>query len=226
MVDAKPGARSVVLFGDLITDGDSSTPNENNRWPDVLAERIVAAGANVSVLNEGISGARVLRDRMGKNALARFDRDVLSHPYADTVVVMMGINDIGWPDSPLVPAGEPAPSAEDIIAGYEQLIARAHAHGFTIIGATLTPFEDTFAGGPLADYYNTEKEAKRAAVNDWIRNGGGFDAVIDFDALAADPANPEHIKAEFDSGDHLHPNDAGYEAMANAVDLELLGIAE
>jgi lysophospholipase L1-like esterase len=226
MVDADPGARAVVLFGDSITDGDSSTPNENRRWPDVLAERIVASGAEVAVLNEGISGARVLRDRMGENALARFDRDVLSHPNADTVVVMMGINDIGWPDSPLVPAGEAAPSAEDIITGYEQLIARAHAHDFKIIGATLTPFENTFAGGPLSDYYNVEKEAKRQAVNEWIRNGGGFDAVIDFDALAADPANPSHIKAEFDSGDHLHPNDAGYEAMAKAVDLGLLGITQ
>ena len=224
MVDAKPDARAVVLLGDSITDGDSSTPNENNRWPDILTERIVATGAEVSVLNEGISGARVLRDRMGENALARFDRDVLSHPRADTVVVMMGINDIGWPDSPLVPAGEPAPSAEDIIAGYEQLIARAHAQGFKIIGATLTPFEDTFAGGPLSDYYNPDKEAKRVAVNEWIRNGGGFDAVIDFDALTSDPADPSHIKAEFDSGDHLHPNDAGYAAMANAVDLGLLGI--
>jgi lysophospholipase L1-like esterase len=226
LVDAQPGARSVVLFGDSITDGDSSTPNENNRWPDVLAERIAATGANVSVLNEGISGARVLRDRMGTNALARFDEDVLSHPHADTVVVMMGINDIGWPDSILVPDGEPAPSAEDVIAGYKQLIERAHAHGLTIIGATLTPFEDTFEGGPIEGYYDPDKEAKRVAVNDWIRNGGGFDAVIDFDEVAADPANPKHILAEYDSGDHLHPNDAGYEAMANSVDLKLLGISQ
>jgi lysophospholipase L1-like esterase len=224
LVDAKPGARAIVLFGDSITDGDASTPNENHRWPDVLAERIAATGANVSVLNEGISGARVLTDRMGTNALARFDEDVLSHPHADTVVVMMGINDIGWPDSVLVPEGEPAPSADDIIAGYKQLIERAHAHGFKIIGATLTPFEDTFQGGPIEGYYNPEKEAKRTAVNEWIRNGGGFDAVIDFDKLAADPANPKHIKAEFDSGDHLHPNDAGYAAMANSVDLTVLGI--
>lgn len=226
LVDAKPGARAIVLFGDSITDGDSSTPNENNRWPDVLAERVAATGANVSLLNEGISGARVLRDRMGTNALARFEEDVLSHPHADTVVVMMGINDIGWPDSILVPAGEPAPSAEDIIAGYKQLIERAHARGFKIIGATLTPFEDTFQGGPLEGYYNPEKEMKREAVNEWIRNGGGFDAVVDFDKLAADPANPKHIKADFDSGDHLHPNDAGYEAMANSIDLGVLGITQ
>jgi lysophospholipase L1-like esterase len=215
--------RAIVLFGDSITDGDSSTPNENRRWPDRLAERIVAAGSDVGVLNEGISGARVLRDRMGVNALARFEDDVLSHPAADTVVLMMGINDIGWPDSPLVPAGEPAPSADDIIAGYKQLIARAHMNGLTIIGATLTPFENTFAGGPLASYYNEEKEAKREAVNAFIRSGA-FDGVIDFDELVRDPQNPRHIKAEFDSGDHLHPNDAGYKAMADAIDLGMLGI--
>lgn len=224
LVDAKPGARSIVLFGDSITDGDSSTPNENHRWPDILAERVAATGANVSLLNEGISGARVLRDRMGTNALARFDEDVLSHPHADTVVLMMGINDIGWPDSILVPAGEPAPSADDIIQGYKQLIEQAHAHGLKIIGATLTPFEDTFQGGPIEGYYNTDKEAKRVAVNEWIRTGGGFDGVIDFDQVAADPANPKHIKADFNSGDNLHPNDAGYAAMANSIDLKLLGI--
>lgn len=190
----------------------------------MLAERIAATGANVSVLNEGISGARVLRDRMGTNALTRFERDVLSHPYADTVVVMMGINDIGWPDSPLVPEGEVAPAAEDIIAGYQQLIERAHANGLKIIGTTLTPFENTFEGGPLAAYYSPDKEAKRKAVNEWIRSGGGFDAVIDFDKVVADPAHPRLIRAEYDSGDHLHPNDAGYEAMANSVDLELLGL--
>ena len=162
---------------------------------------------------------------MGTNALARFDEDVLTHPRADTVVLMMGINDIGWPGSLLVPEGEPAPSADDIIAGYKQLIERAHAHDFKIIGATLTPFEDTFQGGPLEGYYDTDKEMKREAVNDWIRNGG-FDAVIDFDALAADPDNPKHIKAEFDSGDHLHPNDAGYQAMADSIDLGLLGITQ
>ena len=221
-VGAGEGARSVVLFGNSITDGNSSTPNENNRWPDVLAERLVEAGSDLAVLNEGISGARVLRDRMGDNALARFDRDVLSHPKADTVVVMMGINDFGWPDSPLVPEGEPAPAAEDVIAGYQQLIDRAHAHGMKIIGATLTPFEDAFAGGPLEGYYNDEKEAKRVAVNDWIRNSGAFDGVIDFDEVVRDPENPKRIRAQYNSGDHLHPNDAGYEVMANSVDLGLL----
>jgi lysophospholipase L1-like esterase len=178
----------------------------------------------VAVLNEGISGARVLRDRMGDNALARFDRDVLSHPGADTVVLMMGINDIGWPGTILVPKGEPAPLAEDVIDGYEQLIARAHANGMQIIGATLTPFENTFEGHPLFGYYNEAKEAKRAAINQWIRTSGAFDGVIDFDAATRDPTNPKHIRAEYDKGDHLHPNDTGYRAMAESVDLGLLGV--
>ncbi len=226
LVDAAPDARALVTFGDSITDGAASTPDANHRWPDFLAERLVKAGARVAVVNEGISGARVLRDRMGDNALARFDRDVLSQPRADTVVLMMGINDIGWPGTILVPKGEPAPSADDIIAGYKQLITRAHEHGLSILGATLTPFEDTFHGNPLYGYYNEEKEAKRQAVNQWIRTGGQFDGVIDFDAATRDPANPKHIRADFDSGDHLHPQDTGYQAMADAVDLELLRVKQ
>ena len=224
LVDAAPDARAVVTFGDSITDGAASTPDANHRWPDVLAERLHAAGAKVAVVNQGISGARVLRDRMGDNALARFDRDVLSQPHADTVVLMMGINDIGWPDTILVPQGEPAPTAEDIIAGYEQLIARAHGQGLRIIGATLTPFEDTFHGNPLYGYYSEAKEAKRQAVNQWIRTSGAFDGVIDFDAATRDPNNPKHIRAEYDSGDHLHPQDTGYKAMADSIDLGLLGV--
>jgi lysophospholipase L1-like esterase len=224
MVDAAPDARAIVTFGDSITDGATSTPDANHRWPDFLAERLHEAGARVAVLNQGISGARVLRDRMGDNALARFDRDVLSEPRADTVILMMGINDIGWPDTLLVPEGEPAPSADDIIAGYKQLIDRAHAHDMVILGATLTPFEDTFRGNPLFGYYSEVKEAKRQAVNQWIRTSGAFDGVIDFDAMTRDPDNPRHIRAEFDSGDHLHPQDTGYEAMADGVDLELLGV--
>jgi lysophospholipase L1-like esterase len=225
-VEATPDARAVVTFGDSITDGAASTPDANHRWPDFLAARLAKADPRVAVVNEGISGARVLRDRMGDNALARFDRDVLSQPRADTVVVMMGINDIGWPDTLLVPKGEPAPSAEDIIAGYQQLIARAHEHGMTIVGATLTPFEDTFHGHPLYGYYNEEKEAKREAVNQWIRTSGEFDGVIDFDAATRDPNNPKHIKPEYDSGDHLHPQDVGYKAMADSIDLELLGVKQ
>ena len=224
LVDAQPDARAIVTFGNSITDGEGSTPDADHRWPDRLAERLVKAGADVAVVNEGISGARVLRDRMGDNALARFDRDVLSQPHADTVVLMMGINDIGWPDTILVPKGEAAPSAEDVIAGYEQLIARAHERHLRIIGATLTPFEDTFHGTPLYGYYDEAKEAKREAVNNWIRTSGKFDGVIDFDAVTRDPADPKHIKAEYDHGDHLHPNDAGYVAMAGSIDLGLLGV--
>ncbi|HWL67430.1 MAG TPA: SGNH/GDSL hydrolase family protein [Geminicoccus sp.] len=224
MVDAADDARAIVLFGDSITDGDGSSLDANHRWPDFLAERLHQADAKVAVLNEGISGARILRDRMGDNALARFDRDVLSHPHADTVVLMMGINDIGWPGTLLVPEGEPAPAAEDVITGYKQLIERAHANGMRIIGATLTPFADTFEGTPLYGYYDETKEAKRQAINDWIRTSGAFDGVIDFDAVTRDPASPKHIQAAYDKGDHLHPNDAGYKAMAESVDLKLLGV--
>jgi lysophospholipase L1-like esterase len=161
---------------------------------------------------------------MGDNALARFDRDVLSQPHADTVVLMMGINDLGWPDTLLVPKGEAAPSADDVIAGYRQLIARAHDHNMRIIGATLTPFNDAFANfPPLHGYYAPEKEAKRQAVNAFIRSGA-FDGVIDFDATVKNPDKPTEIQAAFDSGDHLHPNDAGYKAMAEAIDLSILGV--
>ncbi len=226
LVDAAPDARAIVTFGDSITDGAASTPDADHRWPDFLAERLQEAGARVAVLNQGISGARVLRDRMGDNALARFDRDVLSQPRADTVILMMGINDIGWPDTILVPEGEPAPSADDIIAGYKQLIDRAHLNDMVILGATLTPFEDTFHGNPLFGYYDEEKEAKRVAVNDWIRTSGAFDGVIDFDAMTRDPDNLKHIRADFDSGDHLHPQDTGYEAMADGIDLQMLGVKQ
>ena len=220
-VDAAPGARTIVTYGDSITDGANSTADANLRWPDLVAERLHKEhGDKISVLNEAISGERVLTDRMGANALAHFDRDVIAQPHAATVVLMMGINDIGWPGSPLAPQ-QAAPSADDIIGGYKQLIERAHMRGLRIVGATLTPFEDTFKGGALEGYYNEDKEKKREAVNAFIRSGA-FDGVIDFDAVTRDPAHPRHIQAQFDSGDHLHPNDAGYKAMAEAVDLKLL----
>ena len=222
MVEAGPGARAVVAFGDSITDGDGSTFGASRRWTDDLARRLAArAGPPVAVVNQGISGARMLRDRLGANALARFDADVLVQPRADVVVLMMGINDIGWPGTVLSPDGI-LPTADQIVAGYEQLIARAHLRGLRIVGATLTPFEDAFHGTPLFGYYSPAKDAIREAVNRWIRESGRFDAVLDFDALVRDPTRPAHIKAAFDSGDHLHPNDAGYQAMADAVDLDRL----
>lgn len=223
LVNRPANARAIVTFGDSITDGDSSTVDANHRWPDILARRLVdAGGPPVAILNQGISGARILTDRMGVNALARFDRDVLRHRHADTVILMMGINDIGWPDSILDPIA-PAPSADDVIAGYKQLIARAHLHKMRIIGATLTPFEDTFKGSPLEGYYNADKEKKRQAINKWIRESGAFDGVVDFDAVVRNPSRPSYIQAIYDAGDHLHPNDAGYKAMAESIDLKLLG---
>jgi lysophospholipase L1-like esterase len=224
LVDRPANARAIVTFGDSITDGDSSTIDANHRWPDVLARRLVdAGGPPVAILNQGISGAKILTDRMGVNALARFDRDVLRHRHADTVILMMGINDIGWPDSILDPIA-PAPSADDVIAGYKQLIARAHLHKMRIIGATLTPFEETFKGSPLEGYYNADKEKKRQAINKWIRESGAFDGVLDFDAVVRNPSRPSYIQAIYDAGDHLHPNDAGYKAMAESIDLKLLGV--
>ena len=179
-----------------------------------------AGGPPVAVLNEGISGAKVLSDRMGVNALARFDTDVLNQPKADTVILMMGINDVGWPGCGLA-QHDPEPTAEAIIEGYKQLIARAHAHGMRIIGATLTPFGDAFAGTPFEGYYTPDKEKIRLALNDFIRSGA-FDGVIDFDKVIADPQKPTYSLPKFDKGDHLHPNPAGYEAMGAAIDLKTL----
>jgi len=221
LVDAQPKATAVVTFGDSITDGDGSKVDQTHRWPDFLARRLKEADVPMSVVNEGISGARVLTDRMGVNALARFDHDVIAQPHVSTVILMMGINDIGWPETILDPSAK-VPTAEQITAGYKQLIQRAHLRGLRILGATLTPFEDTFKSGPLEGYYNPEKEKVREAVNDWIRKSGEFDGVIDFDALVRDPSNSKHIKAEYNSGDNLHPNDAAYQAMAASIDLGML----
>jgi lysophospholipase L1-like esterase len=222
LVDAVPESRAIVFFGDSITDGNCSTPDANNRWPDHIAKRLQEANRNVAVVNEAFSGNRVLTDGMGVNALARFDSDVLSHPHVSTLVLMMGINDIGWPGENAITPDDKEPTAEDIITGYKQLIDRAHAHGIRIVAATLTPFADTFKGLPTEGYYTPEKEKIRVAVNEWIRTGGGFDGVIDFDKVMEDPARPGYLRDEYDCGDNLHPNDAGYKAMADAVDLDLL----
>jgi lysophospholipase L1-like esterase len=219
LVDALPTTRTIVAFGDSITDGNGSTPDHNRRWPDILAERFSLDG--IAVVNAGISGARVLSDRMGVNALARFEQDVLSHPGEKTVILLMGINDIGWPGSPFAPKDKPL-NAHTLIAGYQQLIAKARTHQVRIVGATLLPFEGALSGTPFEGHFSAEKEKTRAAVNHWIRTAGAFDAVIDFDALLRDPARPSRMLPAFDSGDHLHPGDAGYKAMADSITLEAL----
>ena len=214
------GAASVVMLGDSITDGYGSTPDANRRWPDIVADRLANADIPLAVVDAGISGNRVLHDRpeavFGPSALARFDRDVLAVPGVGTVVLMESINDIGHPGS--AGLSEQTVSAEDIITAMKQLIARSHVHGVRIIGATLTPY----AGTVFPGYYTQAGEVKRQAVNQWIRTGGQFDGVIDFDAVVRDSARPDHIAPEYDHGDHLHPNDAGYRKMGEAVDLKLL----
>lgn len=214
-------ASTLVAFGDSITDGSRSTPDSNHRWPDILAARLRARGGPpVGVLDAGIGGNRILHDaatnvRFGVNALARFDRDVLAQPNVKYLIVLEGINDLGH-------AGSSAPesetvSAADIIAGLTQMIERAHEHGIKVFGATLTPFEGATSPG----YFTPEKEVKRKAINEWIRNGKAFDGVVDFDKAIRDPEHPDRMLATYDGGDHLHPGDAGYKAMGEAIDLGL-----
>ena len=223
LTTAKPDSSAIVFFGDSITDGACSTVDKNNRWPDHIAERLQAEGhPDVAVVNEAYSGDRVLTNGMGTNALSRFDMSVLSHPRVSTVVMMMGINDIGWPGKDSITPSDPEPTAEDIIAGYKQIIERAHDHGLRFVGVTLTPFIDTFKDVPTFGYYTPEKEKIREAVNDWIRANKTADGLIDFDKLLEDPNNAKHINPAYDCGDHLHPNDKGYEAMGKAVDLSVL----
>nr|WP_315212333.1 SGNH/GDSL hydrolase family protein [uncultured Duganella sp.] len=220
LVEAPAGKGALVALGDSITDGNGSTPDRDRRWPDYLAARL--SGDGVAVVNAGISGARLLGDRMGVNAAARFEQDVLSQPGVGTVVVLLGINDIGWPQSAFAP-DEPPMRAERMIAVYRQLIAQARVRGVRIVGATLLPFEGALQGTPFEGYYTPAKDAVRREVNQWIRDGGEFDAVVDFDRALRDPARPARMLPRYDSGDHLHPGDAGYEAMAKAVAANGLG---
>ena len=211
---------TLVTFGDSITDGFNSTVNANSRWPNDLARRLDSrSGVTLAVADEGISGDRVLTSDVccGENALARFDRDVVGRADAKEVILLMGINDFGFSATPPNPVTNPLTnvSAAQVIAGYEQIIAQAHAAGLKIFGATLTPFKG-------AGYWTPAGEAKREAVNHWIRTSGAFDGVIDFARVVRKPTDPLVINPAFDSGDHLHPNDAGYQAMANAIPLSLL----
>jgi len=223
-VESAHPQKAIVAFGDSITDGVGSTADQNRRWPDKLAERLAAADPSHGwgVVNMAISGNRVLDDGAGQSALARFDRDVLSVSGAAYVIVFEGVNDLGLsfghPQGPfaerfraLAPA-QPA-NAQAMIAGYRQLIERAHAKGVKIFGATIAPYEG-------AVYWSPEGEAQRQAINTWIRTGGDFDGVLDFDAALRDPAQPSRMRAELQAGDHLHGSDAGYEAIARSIDLK------
>ena len=210
---AAPGSvGAVVTLGASLTDGARSTPDTNNRWPNHLARRVATQPAPMAVLDEGIGGNRLLSEgafQAGPNGIARFGRDVLEQTGVTQVIVAdMALNDIGNARE------NPTPTAEDLIAAQKQLIERAHARGVKIYGATLTPFEG-------AGYFTLVGEAKRQTVNQWIRTGGAYDAVVDFDAATRDPGHPVRFLPRYDSGDHLHPNDIGYEAMADSIDLVL-----
>ncbi|MDN2716536.1 SGNH/GDSL hydrolase family protein [Janthinobacterium sp. SUN120] len=218
-VEAAPAAQAVAILGDSITDGASASLGMDARWPDFLAERLAPQG--VAVINAGISGARLLSDGMGTNALARFERDVLAQPGVRTVVVLLGINDISWPGTAFAPR-EQRPTLEELSSGYAQLVAQARSRGVRVVGATLTPFAGALPGTPLSDYYQPDKDALRQQLNAWIRASGTFDAVLDFDAWARDPAHPLRLLPAYDSGDHLHPGDAGNRALAERIALPLL----
>lgn len=224
-VDAPAGTRAVVAIGDSITDGRGATIDVNRRWTDDLAQRLSdkegGAGQGIAVLNAGISGGRLLSDGMGVSARARFERDVLARPNVRTVIALLGTNDIGWPGSSFAPHDTPM-TAETIIAGYRDLIERAHARGVRIIGGTMAPFEGALERTDVHGYYTPAKETVRQAVNAWIRTSGAFDAVADFDSVLRDPHDPKRLLPAFDVGDHLHPNDAGNAAMAHALTSAML----
>ena len=238
-----PGGIAIVALGNSITDGSVTTVNANHRWPDLLALRLqtsrgvttpattpattneaakalIGFNTRLGIVNRGIGGNRLLRDPgeqplFGRAALARFDRDVLATAGVQYVIVLIGINDIGHPGTGTIPLSETV-TAQDLIAGYRQLIARAHTKGLVIYGGTLTPFEGTVFPG----YYTPAKEEVRQAVNAWIRSSDEFDGVIDFERAVRDPLHPTRMLPAYDSGDHLHPNDLGMQAMANAIPLE------
>ena len=211
---------AVVVLGDSITDGASTRPDKNERWTDVLARRLLAGHTKIAVLNAGIGGNRVLTSSpcWGQNALARLGRDVLAQAGLEAVILFEGTNDIGQPDAPATDTNpcrsRTQVTADEIISGYKQIIARTHARGLKIFGATILPYQGIGS-------WTATGEAKRVAVNQWIRTSRAFDGVIDFDAALRDPATPSRMAPQYDSGDHLHPGPAGHEAMGNAVDLAL-----
>jgi lysophospholipase L1-like esterase len=239
-VAASPRGKAIVAFGSSLTDGDGTTRDSNGRWPDVLAERLQEArGADgkveIGVLNEGIIGNRLLNDSpvqaaggqfggaLGPAGLERFERDVLAQAGVKYVIVGLGINDIAFPGS-LTPPKERI-SAESVIAGYRQLIARAHQKGIRVIATTNPAFENSFLTlappTPTVTFFTLEKESVRQKVNDWIRSSGEFDGVVDLDEVLRDPSHPSRLLPSYDSGDHLHPNNAGCLAEGNAYPVAL-----
>jgi lysophospholipase L1-like esterase len=243
-MDVKASARgeTIVAFGSSTTDGDGSTKDANRRWPDILAERLQKASggkAERGVLNEGIIGNRLLSDShsprqaggpfeavlaefggaLGPAGLARFERDVLSQAGVRYVIVGLGVNDILFPGS-FIPESESV-SAKSLISGYRQLIERAHKQGLRVIATTISPFEDATFRNPTINFFTPEKESVRQEVNTWIRNSAEFDAVVDFDEVLRDPSHPARLLPKYDSGDHLHVNDAGNVASASAIPLAL-----
>jgi lysophospholipase L1-like esterase len=241
-VAASPRGAAIVAFGSSTTDGDGSTKDANHRWPDVLAERLQKAGgrdAELGVLNLGIIGNRLLSDNhsprqaggpfgavlerfggsLGQAGLARFERDVLDQAGVRYVILVLGINDILFPGS-FIPLTESV-SAQSVISGNRELMARARKKGIRVIETTIPPFEDATFSSPTIKFYTPEKETVRQEVNAWIRGSREFDGVIDFDAVLRDPSHPARLLPEYDSGDHLHANDAGYIASANAIPLAL-----
>lgn len=228
LVPTQPSQRLVVALGDSLVDGDGSTLDADRNWPSDLIRRLAKTpdSSKLSVVNQGIAGNRLLANgpiaSLGVSALARFDRDALSIPGVTHIVLLEGINDLGFPGAKLgdLSLADPADarSTDDLIGAYRQLISRAHARGVKLIGSTMTPCE----GVDIPGYYSEAKEATRQAVNQWIRTSREFDGVIDFDAVLRDSDRPSRLSPRFASEDHLHPNNAGYQAMADAIDLALL----
>ena len=214
LVASTADAKTVVAYGDSITDGAITDTPDVRGWPGHLALRLLQSRGtvHVAVANEGIGGNRVMSDIIGLSALARFDRDVLSLPNVTHVILLEGINDIGFSNLPDNAHPAPPVESEALIAAYRQIISRAHQHGIKVVGGTLAPFQG-------AMYYSESGDQTRQAVNEWIRSGGEFDAVVDFDRALRDPGEPKKLAAAYDSGDHLHPSDAGYAAMSKAFEL-------
>jgi len=218
-VQTGPGGAAIAVIGDSITDGHGATTNGNDRWTDVLARRLQDSPStrNIGVSNQGIGGNHLLTDGLGPNVLSRFDRDALAPAGVQWVIVFEGVNDLGGlARLDEVTAAEHAALVRRVVAAYQQVIARAHAHGLRVYGATITPYVGStyYHPGPMS-------EADRQAVNQWIRTAGHFDALIDFDAVVRDPQHPDQLLPIYDCGDHLHPSPAGFKAMGDAVLLDL-----